>query len=128
MNPKQRGETSEAVILAELKKRGYTVSAPFGENARYDFIVDDGKQLKKVQAKRAWEDNGRVVFNTKSTTSNYTETEKEDIDSFMVYAPCLNSMFEIPIENATSSTMALRYVETGNGQEKNINWVDDYRL
>lgn len=27
------------------------VSFPFGDNARYDLIIDDGKELKKVQVK-----------------------------------------------------------------------------
>lgn len=132
MNTKERGETTEAIVLAELKKRGYNVAKPFGENTPYDLIVDDDGELKKAQVKTAWEDDGRVKFNCISTRSNYRESTAEDyegkIDSFIVYAPCLESLFEVPIEDANKSSMALRYTETGNGQSANINWVDDYRI
>ena len=132
MNTKERGETTEAIVLAELKKRGYNVAKPFGENTPYDLIVDDGKNLKKAQVKTAWEDNGKVKFNCKSTRSNFTESSKETyegkIDSFIVYAPCLESLFEVPIEDANETRMSLRYCETNNGQSANINWVDDYRI
>ena len=33
---------------------GFTVSKPFGDSAKYDFVVDGGGGLKRVQVKSAW--------------------------------------------------------------------------
>jgi hypothetical protein len=34
------GQRTEAIVLAELVKRGHKVLVPFGTNHRYDFVVD----------------------------------------------------------------------------------------
>jgi hypothetical protein len=39
----------------ECIRRGAAVSEPIGDNSRYDFIVDNGKQLLRVQVKTASE-------------------------------------------------------------------------
>ena len=48
MNTKQIGDISEVTVLAELIKRGYTASVPFGDNDPYDLIVDIGSELYRV--------------------------------------------------------------------------------
>lgn len=40
MLSKNKGELVEAVVLAELMKREIAVSLPFGDNQRYDMILD----------------------------------------------------------------------------------------
>ena len=34
-----------------LREMGYSLLVPFGENTRYDLVVDDGSQLWRVQCK-----------------------------------------------------------------------------
>ena len=41
-NPKAIGEMTEAVILAHLILRGDGVLLPFGNNQRYDMVIDRG--------------------------------------------------------------------------------------
>jgi len=48
---KQQGEVTELRFYLELFERGLIVSKPFGDNAKYDFIVDSGERLTKVQVK-----------------------------------------------------------------------------
>jgi hypothetical protein len=46
-HPVDVGQRTEAVILAELVKRGYRVLLPFGINYRYDLVLDlDGRFLR----------------------------------------------------------------------------------
>jgi hypothetical protein len=43
-HPVDVGLRTEAVILAELLRRGYQVLVPFGVNQRYDLVIDlDGE-------------------------------------------------------------------------------------
>lgn len=52
-HPSQKGDSAEALLIAELVSRGLTVSIPFGHNQLYDLVVEregSGKLLK-VQVK-----------------------------------------------------------------------------
>lgn len=62
MNSKRKGEISEAVVISELLKRNLTVSVPFGENARYDLVVDDDGDFERVQCKTGSLKNGGYSF------------------------------------------------------------------
>lgn len=53
-SPKARGEVAEALFLARAMDLGLVVSKPFGDSARYDFVVDSGGRLLRVQVKSAW--------------------------------------------------------------------------
>jgi hypothetical protein len=51
---KLTGNITELTILLELIKRGYSVSIPYGDRARYDLIVDiPDKGIFRVQCKTA---------------------------------------------------------------------------
>src|SRR5438552_14109363 len=52
--PKARGELAEARFLARAMDLGLVVSKPFGDSARYAFVVDSGGLLSRVQIKSAW--------------------------------------------------------------------------
>lgn len=132
MDSKRKGEISESIIVSEMLKKGYNVSVPFGENTRYDLIIDKNGQLEKVQCKTGRLKKGVIKFNTVSTRSNYSETREinyeGEIDKFVVYCPDLERIFEVPEEKAPNGEMKLRVEEPANNQKKGINWAEDYEL
>ena len=48
---KGQGEWAEVCFLWRAATLGFIVSKPFGDNARYDFVVDAGAGLLRVQVK-----------------------------------------------------------------------------
>jgi hypothetical protein len=42
---KSTGERSEAIIMGRLIAAGYAVLLPFGENKRYDLVIEDADGL-----------------------------------------------------------------------------------
>lgn len=49
---KHRGDVAEMQFMIEAKNRGFGVSKPFGDNERYDLILDGGRRrLWRVQVK-----------------------------------------------------------------------------
>ena len=44
-HPKDVGDDSTLAIMLALKRAGYRVLMPFGENTRYDLVTDDGRSL-----------------------------------------------------------------------------------
>jgi hypothetical protein len=53
---------TEAVILAHLIQRGDLIALPFGNNQRYDMVIDRGGALLKAQCKTGRLRNGVVRF------------------------------------------------------------------
>lgn len=92
MEPHRRGEATEAIVLAELKQRDIAVSHPFGDNERYDAVIEapDG-ELLKVQIKTGWKKNGCIRFHTKTQHTNSTghvyKPYGDRVDYFVVYSP-----------------------------------------
>lgn len=50
---KRRGEVAEAAFLHKAATLGFSVSKPWGESDRYDFILDSGDHCWRVQVKSA---------------------------------------------------------------------------
>lgn len=49
----QKGLITEMEVALHLIKLGYQVSQPLNADSRYDFIVDTGKKLLRIQVKTA---------------------------------------------------------------------------
>lgn len=110
MNPKSVGERTEGLILARLLQQGYSVSMPFGDNQRYDFIVDDCGKLYRCQCKTGRLKNGSVRFNVCSTNWNQKTRRSYhgQIELFLVYCPQIEKFYKVPIEECGSVEMTLR--------------------
>ncbi len=48
---KQLGELAEMMFMVKATTKGLIVAKPYGESHRYDFLVDSGKRLWRVQVK-----------------------------------------------------------------------------
>lgn len=130
-NSKQNGDETEAKLVHELIASGYSVSIPFGDNDKYDIVVDDGTDLHRVQCKTAWRTGkGTVRFNTHSQTTRAGEyhesTHYGEIDAFLVRFPPAESPFWVDIEEATSQKMELRF--DAEIDHPSINWAGDYEF
>ena len=69
-HPVDVGERSEAIILAELVKRGYRVLIPYGTNHRYDIVINVGGRFLRAQCKTGRLRDGVIRFATASTRAN----------------------------------------------------------
>ena len=123
---------SEAIILAELTKRGYSVLMPFNVNQRYDFVLDMGDHFLRVQCKTGRLRNGAVTFSTESVRSNSREAHRRryagEVDWFLVYCPDTERVYAVPIEAASGCAVTLRIAPPENNQGKRIRWAADHVL
>ena len=131
-HPVDVGLRSEAAILGELVRRGYSVLVPFGTNQRYDLIIDFGDRLARIQCKTGRLRNGAVEFATQSTRVNTRRTFRRgyggEIDYFAVYCPATNGVYLVPIEETQGTNSFLRIDQPRNNQVKRIRWASDYEL
>lgn len=126
MTPKQRGESVEAIVLARILRLGYSVSLPFGNNQRYDMIVDDGQKLTRSQCKTGRLRDGTVVFNAYSTSGGGPKKRYVDgIDEFLVYCFETDGYYRIPLSEVTTNEVRLRVDPTSNSK---VRWAKDYQF
>ena len=136
---KSVGERSEAIILARLLSVGYMVLTPFGENARYDLVIEDADgKFWRVQCKTAWlsEDGTYVRFNTASNHYHYkggrtTSARRHyrgQIEYFAVYSPDTDKVYLIPVDHVGTAQAHLRLVETIAKNQHGIRMAVDYEL
>lgn len=127
---KRVGIISEIALLSKFTSLGYTVSVPYGDCARYDFIVDfdDGK-LARVQCKTGRVRASNIEFNTCST-DRYTQRSKGyegEIDYFAIWVPELSSAYLIPFDNSLPSGKCRLRLDT-KLHESITRYADDYLM
>ena len=131
-NTKQVGELSEAMILARFLELGFVVLQPFGDNQRYDLVVEKPAGFVRVQCKTAKlnADGSVLSFSCKSNAGGYNRRDyKGEIDAFAVYSHEIKKCFFIPIDDAGVSQMFLRLINPKNNTSiTTVNWAKDYEL
>ena len=131
-HPVDVGQRTEAVILAELVRRGYRVLTPFGFNHRYDLVLDVDGRFVRVQCKTGRLRNGCVVFQARSVRANRTgwfgRAYEGEVDLFVVYCPELARLYAVPIEVAPHGGGRLRIDPTANNQARGVRWAADFEL
>lgn len=129
-----KGAITEQKCFLKCIEMGYQVSKPIFDNARYDFILDTGKQLLRIQVKTScWkdEDHSAFCFNCYSqhSTGNGNKTMKynnQEIDFFMTEKDNIFYLFPAPEPEKSLKSKTLRILPPKNGNNKNINFAKDY--
>lgn len=132
MNSKSKGNLGEIKVASEFIKWGCTVSFPFGDNARYDLIIDDGDNLKRVQVKYAdsKSTNGSwrcvCVSSTNHTTNKKLHDYQNDVDIIAFYIAELDEciMFNIS-EVKDKLNIYVRNTIPSNNQS-NVTYIKDH--
>ncbi|WP_257299797.1 group I intron-associated PD-(D/E)XK endonuclease [Haloarchaeobius sp. FL176] len=130
-NSKDVGDETEVAILHKLIEYGYSVSLPFGDNDKYDLVLDSGAELYRVQCKTAWQNKPDTIrFNTHSQTTRggeYHESTYEDaVDAFIVRYPETGTLYWVDVADATSQKMELRF--DADIDHPSINWASEYEF
>ncbi|QLG50109.1 group I intron-associated PD-(D/E)XK endonuclease [Natrinema halophilum] len=131
MNTKQVGDETEARIITALIAEGYSVSLPFGDNDKYDLVLDTGKRFLRVQCKTGWVEGNVVRFKTASKTTTDGDMTMEDydgeIDAFAVRCKENNELYWVPIEDCGKKSTYLRLTEP-KIDHPNVNHAETYRF
>jgi hypothetical protein len=134
-HPKAVGDRSTLAIMLALHDAGFTVLVPFGENTRYDLVIDDGVRLGRVQCKTGRLKQGAVRFNACSSYAHHwTSTSRDrnyegEIDYFAVHCPQTGGVYLIPIEHLRlRSRGSLRVEPPRNNQRRRIRSASEYEV
>ena len=128
MKKYELGNKSEAIVLNSYLNAGFIISIPFGAGASYDFIVDSGFRLYKIQVKTAWAVQGVIKYKClRRQPGNKTHRPYIDgeADYLAIYYPTLKTLYGVPAKNHLAYGW-LRLEPAKNGQSKSVRWASDY--
>lgn len=134
-HPKAKGDRSTLAIMLALTEAGYAVLVPFGENTRYDLVIDDGVSLKRVQCKTGRLREGGIRFAACSSYAHHPNPRMvvrdylDQIDYFGVYCPETHGAYLVPVQEAqVRRAGTLRVAPARNGQRRKIRFAADYQI
>ena len=130
MQTGEKGNLSEARILAAFVAAGYLVSIPFGAGHKYDFVIDDSTHLFRVQCKTGRVKNGVLLFNAYSQSGNgaVKMSYRGRADLFAVLNPADEKVYLIPVDEVGVTDVSLRLDPTLNKQTQGVRWAEFYLL
>lgn len=133
MNTKQIGDITETKILSDLIEKGYYVSIPYGDNYRYDFIVDrdDGKLLR-VQCKTGRYRDGVIKFSCCSSSNHRKNGKRKsytgDVDWFAIYCPETKCCYYIKVKNCPTRNCSLRIKDFSTIRKYKTRWAENFLI
>jgi len=97
---KRRGEMAELEFLRKAVRLGFRVSKPYGDSDRYDFVVDTGERLVRVQVKSSSRLSQGTYFIASQRCCNGKAIPYEvgEIDYLAPYVFPEDAWFIIPVE------------------------------
>lgn len=119
---KQKGDIAEAFFTYLLKKNGFNVLIPWGEDNRYDLVTEKNGVFKRIQVKYVTPKNGTLTVNLRSSNNyNVIHYSRKEIDIVAAYCSKNQKVYFIPLEDTKNvSTCKLRLDPTKNKQKKFI--------
>ena len=130
---KQKGDLAELMVAADLRRRGYKLAFPYGEDWDYDLIIERHGKLERIQVKYCASDgcvvpvkcyshsltNGRVRATKRYTADTVDWIAVWDATSGTAYYVS-SSVFD------GHSQLSLRLAPTRNNQTRGIRNAADF--
>ncbi len=131
---KGKGDLAELTVAADLRRRGYGIAIPFGEDHDFDLILIRKGRLERVQVKYTQSD-GRVIYvkcRSHSLTNGRVRRTKhytaKMIDLLAVFDQTSNRCYYVPAAELGGgrSTISLRLRPARNGRLSRTRPADNY--
>lgn len=132
-NTKEIGERTEAIILASLIKAGFVVLTPFGDNQRYDLVIDYEGEFFRIQCKTGRMKNNIIRFSACSVTraNKASGASRKDyrgqIEAFGVYCPDNDKIYFVPVGDVGVEGN-LRLTPPKNNQVSKVKMASSYEF
>jgi hypothetical protein len=133
-HPKAKGDRSTLAVMAALRELDVPILVPFGENTRYDLVLELDGVLVRAQCKTGRLRNGAVLFKTCSTYDHhpYAKPSRDyagQVEYFAVYCAQTFGVYLVPIGDLPNRvSAALRVDPPRNSQRRRIRYAADYEI
>lgn len=126
---KRKGDLGEAMVMADVLRRGHKVAIPVGEDWAYDLIVLREGELQRVQCKYV-ESDGKVICVPCRSVNNWSTKHytSDMVDWMAVYDKTTECCYYISSEmlGEGRAIIHLRLEPSKNKQTKRVKWAKDF--
>ena len=131
---KAKGDLAELMVAADLRRRGFKIAIPYGEDWDFDLILCRDGALERVQVKHTTSD-GRVVIvrcRSHSLTNGRVRGVKKYtaamIDWLAVWDATTDRCYYVPASllGEGRSVLHLRLDPPRSGRRLGVHWAEDY--
>jgi PD-(D/E)XK endonuclease len=129
----QKGAIAESAVIFEAAKLGIGVYRPISDE-RYDFILDFGARLVRVQCKWAARRGDVIVvplYSARRTADGLRRTyySRTEVDAFAAYSPDTEACYFVEFAEVEAlRALHLRLGPTRNNQSQGIRWASQYEF
>lgn len=133
MDTKRRGIITEIETMMAFVKQGYPVLIPYGNNERYDYVVDVNGRFIRIQVKSAFTRDGGKTFKFDARSNKlgasykayHTYYSSDEIDYF---ATSWNGKCYLLSVDDCKSGAVLRMLPPERYNQYDVRWAEDYEL
>jgi hypothetical protein len=114
LGTKRMGELAELAFMFRAASEGIGVARPYGDSHAYDFLVQHGRRLARVQVKSRFtrpsgQGQGYPFTITKSTRGGKTLYSPEEIDFIAAFVAPYQVWYVIPVESLENKKIIRLY-------------------
>lgn len=134
LNLKAKGDLAELMVATDLRRRGFGIAIPFGEDCDFDLVLVRPDRLERVQVKYVESDGAVIVvkcFSHSLTSGRVRKTKRytaKTIDLLAVYDRTTDRCYYVPAKELGEgrSQIYLRLRPARNGQRTGTRRAEDY--
>jgi PD-(D/E)XK endonuclease len=131
---KAKGDLAELMVAADLRRRGFGIAVPFGEDCDFDLVLVRSDRLQRVQVKYVESDGAVIVvkcFSHSLTGGKIRKTKRytaKTIDLLAVYDRTTDRCYYVPARELGGgrSQIYLRLAPARNGQRIGTRRAEEY--
>ena len=121
--PRHTRSYGEAAFLAKASDLGFGVAKPWGDSDPYDFIVETGGRLWKVQVKSAHRAGEDGSYSFRAHGHSLRAYRADEIDALVAYVVPENAWYVFPVK----VVRLLRSLKLFTGSRKRRSKFEKYR-
>lgn len=127
LSKKKKGDVAELAVAAHCLRDGYQVLFPYGEDTRYDFVIERAGVFKRVQVKYVTPKDGTLDVSCRSSNNWSTRAYSiDEIDILAVYDSLSEKVYFIDVKLIGKRSIKLRLQASKNNQTKGTHLADEY--
>jgi len=123
---KDKGYLAEMAFVTKAMSLGFNVCKPMGETPGFDFVLESGRAVHKVQVKSGWvEWHGGYPVKISSAHRNY---RADETDFIIIYIVPEDAWYVMPVAAAAPARMASFYPHITNSRGRLEKFRDAWQL
>jgi hypothetical protein len=127
LSKKIKGDIAELAVAKRLMLEGWQILFPYGEDHRYDLVVEKDGKFIKIQVKYITPKNGAIDINCQSSNNwSVLVYNPSEIDVIAAYNSTDEEIYFLPASKMHHRSFKLRLEDAKNNQKSKINLAKNF--